>query len=228
MGLTIHYTIGFKGNAEELLSKLQLIKNQCMDLLFEEVSNIEHLRYSKEDYLFYQDMEQKTFYPNNTPQNMEKARALYQSRGIDRDALIEYDVYHRTKRIQPIEMVNWSVWAGPGCEGSPFNFFKKRTRWQSHCFTKTQYAEQFVKCHLLVIQVLDLFKEHGFDVKVKDEGHYWETRDLEVLAKNLNDYTGLLVSTLETLSGEAKKVGIIVAAPITECQNYMTVKKKDK
>ena len=224
MGLTIHYTIGFKGNAEELLSKLQIIRNQCLDLPFEEVSGTEHIKYSKADYQFYKDNEKRTFYPNNTPAKMKQAQVLYQARGINREALIEYDVYHRQKGIHSIEMMNWSVWAGEGCEGSPFNFFKKRTWWRSHCFTKTQYAEQFVKCHLLVIQVLDLFKEAGFTVKVKDEGKYWETRDLSVLAEEINDYTDLLKTALGSLSEQAVQAGMIVDAPITECQNYMTVK----
>ena len=227
MGLTIHYSIGFRGNAEELFSKLQTIRNQCMDLPFEEVSEIEHVRYSKEDYQFYRDIERRTFYPNNTPENMKKAQALYRARGIDRDALIEYDIYHRSKHIRPVEMMNWNVWAGQGCEDSPFNFIKKRTWWKSHSFTKTQYSEQFAKCHLLVIKVLDLFKEQGFKVVVSDEGQYWKTRDLAVLAKNLNEYTGLLKNLFKDISGQAEQMGMTLEAPITECENYMSIKNKN-
>ena len=229
MGLTIHYNIDFKGSAEELLSKLHSIRQECMDLPFEEVDEMEHIRYSKEDYLFYQDIERRTFYPNNTRENMEHAQNLYQARGISREALIEYDVYHRPekmKTIQPIEIVSWGLWAGKGCEGTDFNFFKKKTHWKCHSFTKTQYAEQFVKCHLLVIKVLDLFKEQGFEVKVKDEGKYWKTRDLAILGKEINDYTDLLKTVLGNITKQAEQAGMVVEAPITECQNYMNVDEK--
>ena len=226
MGLTIHYTIGFKGNAEELNTKLSAIRQKCLDLPFEEVNEIEHIKYSKADYQLYKETEQRTFYPNNTPENMENAQKLYQARGINRDALIEYEVYHRPGRISPIEMMNWSVWAGNGCEGTDLNFFKKKTWWRASSFTKTQYAEQFVKCHLLVIQILDLFKEAGFTVKVKDEGKYWKTRDMSVLAIEINGYTDLLKTAFGSLSEQAVQAVMIVDAPITECQNYMTVKDK--
>ena len=225
MGLTIHYQIGFKGTAEELLGKLQTIKNTCMDLPYEQVDEIQHQKYSKADYQFYKGLEQRTFYPNNTAENMQKTQALYQARGINREALIEYDVYHRTKRFSPIEIIQWNVWAGEGCEGTDFNFFKKKTWWHCHSFTKTQYAEQFVKCHLLVIKVLDLFKEQGFTVKVNDEGHYWETRDLKVLAENINDYTDMLKTVLGSITEQVLKAGFVVESNIENCENYMDVKE---
>lgn len=56
--------------------------------------------------------------------------------------------------------------------------------WQSFC--KTQYAsavseEHFLSCHRMVVSLLDEAKRIGFDVTVHDEGHYWETRDAELL-----------------------------------------------
>ena len=221
MGLTIHYNISFKGSADQLLSKLQTIRNQCLDLPFEEVDEIEHLHYGKKEFQCYQDIEQRTRYPNNTPERMEKAQNLYKAMGIDREIMINYDVYHRQKRFSPVEAVKWGLWAGQGCEGSNFNFFKKKTWWKCHSFTKTQYAEQFVRCHLLVIKILDLFKEQGFTVQVNDEGNYWKTRDLKVLAKEINDYTTLLKTVFGNISKQAEQAGMIVEAPITECENYM-------
>jgi len=37
MGLTIHYTIEFKGTAKQLQKKLEKVRQACRDLPFEEV-----------------------------------------------------------------------------------------------------------------------------------------------------------------------------------------------
>jgi len=226
MGLTIHYTIGYKGTADQLLSKLNTIRSQCLDLPVEEVREIEHVHYRKEDLQFYFDTEKKTFYPNNTTKAMQAAEKAYQQKGLDREVLIDLQVFHRITKPQAVELLKWSVWAGKGCEGTAFHFVRQKKTWKCISFTKTPHAEQFVKCHLLVIQVLDLFKEQGFTVKVKDEGKYWETRDLSVLAENINDYTDLLKTLFGSISKQAKEAGMTVEAPITECQNYM--KSNDK
>ena len=56
--------------------------------------------------------------------------------------------------------------------------------WQSAC--KTQYAsmvspEHFVQCHSAVIALLDAAAALGFQVRVLDEGGYWESRDADRL-----------------------------------------------
>jgi len=56
--------------------------------------------------------------------------------------------------------------------------------WQAFC--KTQYAstvseDHLLFCHRMVVSLLDEAKRIGFEVTVHDEGHYWETRDAELL-----------------------------------------------
>ena len=228
MGLTINYDISFKGTAEELLEKIETIRQKCLDLPFEQVTKIEHILYGEKEYKCYRDIENRLMYPNNTKDNMQKASNLYNSMGIDREVLINYDVYHKSKKFRPFSFVKWGVWAGKGCEGTDFNFFKKKTWWKCHSFTKTQYAEQFVKCHLLVIKVLDFFKEQGFVVKVDDEGHYWEKRDFDTLSKEINDYTTMIKSLFGDFSVAAKKEGMTVESPIIEAENYIIIKDKTK
>jgi hypothetical protein len=60
--------------------------------------------------------------------------------------------------------------------------------WQSFC--KTQYAanvsdEHFLRCHLMVVEILDEAKRLGFTVTVHDEGLYWDTRSTDSLLAEL-------------------------------------------
>ena len=68
-----------------------------------------------------------------------------------------------------------------------------------HC-TETQHAKGFVDAHIAVARVLDICGEEGLSVGVDDEGGYWETRDLSVLAENAEQYA----SVLEELTGAMK------------------------
>ena len=66
--------------------------------------------------------------------------------------------------------------------------------WQSFC--KTQFANDprcggfnnFVKSHVSVLAILEHMQGLGFNVNVSDEGHFWDTRKLEMLAKNIGEY----------------------------------------
>ena len=79
MGLTIYYSIGFKGTAEQLLSKLKTIQNQCLDMPFEEVDEIGHLHYGKKEFQCYQDIEHRTQYPNNTIKNLVSVHPVFEN-----------------------------------------------------------------------------------------------------------------------------------------------------
>jgi len=82
--------------------------------------------------------------------------------------------------------------------GKPVATPAERGSWGS--FTKTQYANDprcggwinFKRAHLSVCAILEKARQLGFVVHVRDEGHYWETRDLTVLAKNLGEYDRLI------------------------------------
>lgn len=58
--------------------------------------------------------------------------------------------------------------------------------WYGIRTTKTQYAKRFVESHLIVIRMLELCRDAGILRRVCDDGRYWETRDLAVLAERLN------------------------------------------
>lgn len=123
--------------------------------------------------------------------------------------------------VKPVEIIGFSAWPGAGCESLelalarypetidfPDYRHSRRPRrrvlktglagsWRWRAFCKTQYASEhglphFLRCHLLVIAVLDRAKELGILRGVRDEGDYWPKRRLDVLARALNEYNALL------------------------------------
>jgi hypothetical protein len=77
---------------------------------------------------------------------------------------------------------------GQGCETASFGFLTRNdpsgtpAEWFWYCNCKTQYAsivseENLVRCHTGLVAVLDRAIELGVSVVVRDETHYWETRD---------------------------------------------------
>src|SRR6185312_2638039 len=71
--------------------------------------------------------------------------------------------------------------------------------WSWGSFCKTQYAsnakyggiENFLRCHLVMIRLLDCAKELGILKEVSDEGDFWEKRDMQALAKGLGDWNAM-------------------------------------
>ena len=84
------------------------------------------------------------------------------------------------------------VHPGIGCESATFGFMHRadetgaHREWYWYCQCKTQYAStvsdaHLIKCHLCLVSVLDYAITQGVDVVVRDEAHYWNTRDEQVL-----------------------------------------------
>ena len=101
--------------------------------------------------------------------------------------------------------VGFAVNAGEGCETATFGVAwvppsdedGNRLRgepyiWHWHGVPKTQYAsvlgdDHLIRCHTSLVALLDKAAELGFDVTVRDETHYWETRDTNVLLSEVRE-----------------------------------------
>jgi hypothetical protein len=108
----------------------------------------------------------------------------------------------------------WSVTVVPGDGSEPAHFglcrYPDMRHWTLTSFCKTQYAgqhgiEHFLACHRRIISLLDLWRDFGVDVKVMDEGEFWETRSLERLRQRLATYDRLVAAVAGTLMDDLGK-----------------------
>jgi hypothetical protein len=78
----------------------------------------------------------------------------------------------------------------------------KLSGWHYSSFCKSQYASDpncggvpnFLQCHLTVISMLDKAKELGCLAEVRDEGGFWQTRDLRALVQQIGSWNELLAA----------------------------------
>jgi hypothetical protein len=108
----------------------------------------------------------------------------------------------------------WSVTVVPGDGSEPAHFglcrYPGMRHWTLTSYCKTQYAgqhgiEHFLACHRRIVSLLDLWRDFGVDVKVTDEGEYWETRSLERLRQRLATYDRLVAAVAGTLTDDLGK-----------------------
>lgn len=181
MGLTVHYDISFPASKEkEMLQKLEEIKEKCLTLPFAKVFDVVRKHYTKENVKLFRDLIVKYMYPNNSKENLQKRNNILKKNGIDLWDMICLENSKNGPKSE-YEVISSGVWAGEGSESTTLTLSKEKNVWEGHGFTKTGYAKDFVKSHLLVIQFLDMLKENGFNVIVHDESNYWEKRDISLL-----------------------------------------------
>jgi hypothetical protein len=94
---------------------------------------------------------------------------------------------------------------------------------QGGSFCKTQFAndprlggwENFVKAHLSVLAILEKMQDLGFELRVVDEGGFWEKRDLSALAKGLGQYDAIVAAGAGMLKDIASESGQSVESPMS-------------
>jgi hypothetical protein len=109
----------------------------------------------------------------------------------------------------------FSVLPGDGCETASFAFMKRAAQggsdgeWFWHSSCKTQYASvisdrHLVACHTGLVKLLDYAIQIGVSVVVRDEAHYWETRDEQRLIAEvhaMNQIVAAFAGKLSDLGG---------------------------
>ena len=237
MGLTIHYSL--KSNtrspkkARELVARL---RGRALDLPFATVEEIVELTGNECD---FQQLDQD--YPH-------RWLLIQACQYVDRPAPGGgTHSYH----VAPTHLIAFETLPGDGCESAnfglcrypaeikltdsdwPYRERRIRTRlsgwsWQSFC--KTQYAsnaqcggvQNFLRCHLAVIRMLDQAKSLGILEEVSDEGNFWQNRDVRALAEEVgkwNQAIAAFAGRLKDLFGDQED-GLAVESPITEFPNF--------
>ena len=95
--------------------------------------------------------------------------------------------------------------------------------WSSFC--KTQYAsnpdcggvENFLRCHLSVVRLLDHAKSLGVLADVSDESDYWEHRDIKALVEEVGEWNTMIAG----LAGQLRDlIGDNVQSEIAKFPNF--------
>jgi hypothetical protein len=207
MGLTIHYSLRSSTRspkkARELLARL---RGRALDVPFERVDDIIELSGPECNYEQYDREHPSRWLLIQAGAFVDDPRNKGYSYGVS-----------------PTHIIAFSTWPGNGCEEANFGLCrypatievdnpvrrgqrqKIRTRrggWRWGSFCKTQYAsnpevggiQNFLRCHLSVVRMLDHAKELGILQSVSDEGDYWEKRDIEALAREVGHWNEMVAA----------------------------------
>jgi hypothetical protein len=238
MGLTIHYSLNAKQVATDEARALVLqLHAAALDLPFDHVGDIvEVLKSSRPS--------QKS---EVSPEaDLLKARALHPVIATFKDGDCGELLY-------PNELIGFIVVPAEGCEVACFGLGRYPTSivkdgqkvstdldgWRWWAFCKTQYAsnpslggvKQFLRCHLGIVALLDKAKELGILDEVKDEGGYWEKRDVAALVKEIARWNTMVAGFVGRLNDHMEKAGRdrkSVASAITEFPDFEHLEAKGR
>lgn len=195
MGLTIHYKLQAKTNSRKQARQLlEQLRQKALDLPFKEVGEIVEVDGDTADF--------------NQLDREDPHRWLLIQAG---QYLIRGERHYR---VTPQRVIAFSTYPGDGSEEANFGLAVypktieiegKRIRtnlgdWSWGSFCKTQYAsnpecggvENFLRCHLAIVKLLDHAKELGILQEVSDEGGFWEKRDMKALTQEIGDWNTLI------------------------------------
>ena len=216
MGLTIHYKLhSDTRDAKQARRLIEDLRKRAIDLPFAKVGEIVELKGGSCNHDYYVG--------GNT-------NAALRWLAIQAGQLVEREGNYY--RVKPKHIIAFT--ADPGEECEPANFglclypatifvpdpktglnCRLRTELKGWCwssFCKTEYAsnpaaggiQNFLRCHLSVIRLLDIAKELGILASVSDEGDFWENRDIQALARELGEWNqgmAALVGRLKDMFG---------------------------
>lgn len=226
MGLTIHYSLhSASQSADEPRRLVERLRQRALNLSFKRVGEMLDLTGEACDF------EQR-------PREDRHRWLLIQAKQL---VAVDHYPYH----VAPSRLIAFSTSPGDGSEPANFglcqypstvaghpNHGVKEVKtglpsgwfWRSFC--KTQYAsnpttgdvENFLRCHLSVIRLLDYARELGIIHEVVDEGGYWENRDIQALVKEVGEWNAMIAGFV----GEMKDWvgGPDVQSEITKFPNF--------
>lgn len=225
MGLTIHYSLQANARtADEARQQVEQLRQRALDLPFKEVGDLVCLAGDDADF-------------DKAPSDSPHDWLLVQATAF----VITGDSY---LCVKPERLIVFSTWPGEGCEqanfglasypasvdttnraGQPRRAGTDLTGWSWRSFCKTQYAsnpdcgglENFLRCHLAVIALLDAAADIGILTDVSDEGHFWKKRDIKALVSEIGEWNSLIAGW----SGRLKDAfGGAVHAEIANFPNF--------
>jgi hypothetical protein len=243
MGLTVHYSFEVDGR-RDVEKDLEKVRQRAMDLPFEEVGKMRHLRgveCNVERYRGKQDDE-----------SQDLCGALIQASADVTDPTDN----HRTYMAEPVEARGFTIFVAPGSESMNVTLCKyppylvrlgrripvKRKGWMGRAFCKTQYASQygvpnFLRAHISVVTLLEFMQGmKGWKVTIEDEGkwgasHYTDEpyakervytdhppkHDVKALIEEIGEWNEMIASMFGAMKDA---FGEGISSPITDYVDF--------
>lgn len=228
MGLTIHYQfhsdVSSRSKAKQLVEQL---RQKALDLPFKEVGEVMDVSGDGADF------------NKLGPDDPNRWLLIQAGQHIYRG--------EQPFRIAPTQVIAFSTLPGDGAEQANFGLAMypktievegKRIRtnlgnWSWSSFCKTQYAsnpdcggiENFLRCHQVIVALLDAADQLGILKEVHDEGHYWEQRDAQALATEISQWNSMIAG----MAGQFKDaLGDGVVSEITKFPNFEHLEAEDE
>ena len=232
MGLTIHWSFKGPKTKAEAKTVIEKLRQRAMDLPFESVGEILHLRGKDANF-------------ENDPDSEYRWLKIQARETIwSKDGRTGWDV-------RPSEILGFQILVAPGSE--PMEIFlatypktiliqgertrkQKRLRtnrsgWSGGGFTKTQYASRsdcggipnFLRAHLSVCRMLDRAKELGILESVSDEGEFFEKRDIPALVNEVGSWNSFIAASVGAMD---ELVGTPCIAPIKDYSDFEQLEAK--
>ena len=198
MGLTIHYTLRSKcRSASSVLLKVEALRQRALDLPFQHVGHLIEIQGEACDF---------------------EARSAHDpQRWLLIQATEHVSSGDYSYSVPPSHVIAFVTTPGNGCEPANFGLCRYPatvsdqrggqvrtglTGWRWRSFCKTQCAsnpkyggiQNFLRCHLSVIRLLDHAKELGLLDEVSDEGDYFEKRQMGTLAREVVDWNEMIAA----------------------------------
>jgi len=196
MGLTIHYSLRSDARTPRAARQVvEQLRARALDLPLAEVGDLVEFRGDDCDF-------------DKVERSPHRWLLIQASQHVERNGC-HY-------RVDPMHVIAFSTSPGNGCEDANFGLCRfpsvieieglrcrtglKGWTWKSFC--KTQYAsnpecggvENFLRCHLSVIGMLDHATKLGIVREVSDEGGFYESRNVEALAKEVGEWNEMIAA----------------------------------
>jgi len=227
MGLTIHYDLRTDlKNPKDVRQLVEAIRQHALDLPFAEVGEIKEFKGAN-----------TAFEEKDDPDRFLKiTSAIVVPDGVNLHG------------IPPSHILAFRTRPGAGSEPAIFGFCKypahatlpsgkkiatDKAGWCRAAFCKTQYAsdpkcggvENFLRCHLAIVKLLDFIKATGLATAlVEDEGGYWTNRNVEALAKEIGRWNEIVAAVIGAFQDSL--AGKLIEAPISGFPNFEHLEAK--
>lgn len=235
MGLTIHYSLTTElTEPDDVITLVESIRQVARDLPFQEVSELLEFHGPEADFEHAGRDDAHRWLKIQASRHVERGNGCFS--------------------VKPLHIIGFTAWPGEGCEPANVGFGRypaflevptrsgrsrrlatKIKGWCWGSFCKTQYASNpdcdgvpnFLRCHVCVVKLLDFIVRTGLvTVDVRDEGGYWEERNLEKLAREVGDWNEMIAAVSGLYKDQANQEGFTVESAIAGFANFEHLEAK--